>query len=130
MGDFPALKEVNGLKPWLILLNNFSHDLFTGLWFGSFIVLYIVRDYAMRAGSELGNATPLLAELNSFFYTFIWVSLFLICLTGLFRFLFDRRGDGGIGDNWQLKKQMLIVMEIFSYKLLMLLRLLQLISHY
>jgi uncharacterized membrane protein len=101
--------KVTILRPWLILLNNFCHDLFTGLWFGSFIVLYVLRDYVKEQGAEMGQPGPWLGELNSFFYTFIWIALLLICITGLFRFLYDRKGDGGIGDNWQLKKQMLIV---------------------
>tara|TARA_R110002167_G_scaffold1878_3_gene9262 strand:- start:4750 stop:5097 length:348 start_codon:yes stop_codon:yes gene_type:complete len=94
------------MRPWLILLNNFCHDLFTGLWFGSFVTIYVLRIKA----AELGAPGPWLEQLNSFFFAFCWISLLLVCLTGLFRFLFDRHGDGGIGKhNWQVKKQMLIV---------------------
>ena len=97
------------MRPWLILLNNFCHDLFTGLWFGSFIVMFVLRDYVQTHQGGLTDPGPWFSDLNSFFYSFLWVSLLLVCITGLFRFLFDRKGDGGIGNNWLLKKQMLIV---------------------
>lgn len=96
----------NSLRPWLILLNNFSHDLFTGLWFGSFVTLYVLREKA----AEFNAPGVWLTELNAFFFTFCWVSLLMVCLTGLLRFLFDRRGDGGLGpDSGRIRKQMLIV---------------------
>jgi hypothetical protein len=54
--------KVTILRPWLILLNNFCHDLFTGLWFGSFIVLYVLRDYVKEQGAEMGQPGPWLGE--------------------------------------------------------------------
>ena len=42
------------MKPWLVLLNDFFHDLFTGVWIGSFIALLYLRtqqgDTALAAG--------------------------------------------------------------------------------
>lgn len=93
------------MRPWLILLNNFCHDLFTGLWFGSFITLYVLR--VKTAGMEITG--DWLAELNSFFFWFCIIALLLVSLTGLFRFLYYRNWDDSKKESPQLKKQMLIV---------------------
>lgn len=93
------------MRPWMILLNNFCHDLFTGLWFGSFITLYVLRTKT----ADVENAGPWLAELNSFFFIFCIVSLVLVSLTGLFRYLYYRNWDESKKESPELKKQMLIV---------------------
>ncbi len=95
------------MRPWLILLNNFCHDLFTGLWFGSFVTLYVLRE--KTAG--ISSAEVWLVELNSFFFNLCMTSLFLICLTGYFRFLYSRGGGADLVEQatGKLKKQMLIV---------------------
>lgn len=33
------------MKPWLVLLNDFCHDLLTGVWIGSFIALVFLRTW-------------------------------------------------------------------------------------
>ena len=37
------------MKPWLVLLNDFCHDLFTGAWIGSFIALVALRSHSADA---------------------------------------------------------------------------------
>lgn len=73
------------MKPWLILINDFCHDLFTGLWFGSFVTLIVLRN-------KVGDAT-LLSELNHMFTVLCLSSLIAIMLTGIFRFFYYRDWD-------------------------------------
>lgn len=87
------------MKPWLILINDFCHDLFTGLWFGSFVTLLVLRE---KAGDP-----ALLAELAGIFTRLCLASLGAIILTGVFRFLYYRNWDGaGMA---AIKKRLLIV---------------------
>ena len=93
------------MRPWMILLNNFCHDLFTGLWFGSFITLYVLRSKT----AELGVTGQWLVELNDFFFVFCIFSLVMVSLTGLFRYLYYRNWDESKKESPELKRQMLIV---------------------
>ncbi len=97
------------MKPWLILLNNFGHDLFTGLWFGSFITLYLLREKA----ESLGISETAIESINQFFYQFCLLSLLLISLSGLFRYFYYRDWDDGKHDAPELKRKMLIVKHAF-----------------
>jgi hypothetical protein len=74
------------MKPWLILINDFCHDLFTGLWFGSFVTLLILR-------GKVGDGA-LLAELMHQFTVLCLASLIAIMLSGMFRFFYYRDWDG------------------------------------
>lgn len=47
------------MKPWLVLLNDFCHDLFTGAWIGSFIALAFLR--------SRGGDAALVADLSQLF---------------------------------------------------------------
>ncbi len=73
------------MKPWLILINDFCHDLFTGLWFGSFLTLVILR-------GKLGDPV-LLGELTDTFFWLCLASLGAIIMTGIFRFFYYRNWD-------------------------------------
>lgn len=85
------------MKPWLILINDFCHDLFTGLWFGSFATLLILRN-------KVGDPV-LLAELNHLFTVLCLSSLIAIMLSGMFRFFYYRDWDGK--DMAGIKKRLL-----------------------
>ncbi|HEY3327680.1 MAG TPA: hypothetical protein VGK14_11010 [Novimethylophilus sp.] len=74
------------MKPWLILINDFCHDLFTGLWFGSFVTLFILH-------GKVGDPV-LLAELTRLFTWLCLASLLAIMLTGICRFFYYRNWDG------------------------------------
>lgn len=85
------------MKPWLILINDFGHDLFTGLWFGSFVTLLVLRD---RVGDPM-----LLGELTQLFTWLCLGSLLAIALSGMFRYTYYRDWDGaGMAD---IKKRLL-----------------------
>jgi hypothetical protein len=73
------------MKPWLILINDFAHDLFTGLWFGSFVTLLVLR-------GRMGDAA-LLAELTSLFTWLCLGSLLAIAASGMFRYTYYRDWD-------------------------------------
>jgi putative copper export protein len=94
------------MKPWLILLNDFAHDLFTGLWFGGFLTMLVLRQRAGDPALDSGQ----LALMNELVDVFFWVtlaSLGCIILTGLFRFFYYRTWDGsGMKD---IKKRLLII---------------------
>lgn len=93
-------------NPWLILLNDFCHDLFTGLWFGSFITLAVLRSKAGADGLTAIEA-PLLSELIRTFTALCLINLGLIVMTGIFRFVYYRNWDGaGMKD---VKKKLLII---------------------
>lgn len=78
-------------NPWLVILNDFFHDLFTGLWFGSFVTLVILRG---KSAALTPDQATLMADLNGFFSWFCIGSLFLIAATGIFRFFYYRGWDG------------------------------------
>jgi len=94
------------MKPWLILLNDFCHDLFTGLWFGSFITLAVMQHKAGQPGLDAGQQA-LMAELSGLFFRLTVAMLLAIVCTGIFRFFYYRDWDGV--HNVAIKKRLLII---------------------
>lgn len=105
MNQSARLADV-GLRPWLIILNDFCHDLFTGLWFGSFVTLAVLRHKAARPGLDPG-AAALMGELTGLFTWLTVAMLGCIVATGVFRFFYYRDWDGV--HNKQVKKRLLII---------------------
>ena len=99
-------QEAAGLRPWLIILNDFCHDLFTGLWFGSFVTLAVLRQKAARPGLS-ADVLVLMRELTSLFTWLTVAMLACIIATGVFRFFYYRDWDGV--HNKQVKKRLLII---------------------
>ena len=85
------------MRTWLILINDFSHDLFTGLWFGSFVTLIVLR-------GKVGDPV-LLGDLTRVFTVICLSSLIAIMLTGIFRFFYYRNWDSA--DMASIKKRLL-----------------------
>lgn len=85
------------MRPWLILINDFCHDLFTGLWFGSFVTLLVLR-------GKVGDAV-LLGELTNLFTVLCLSSLIAIMLSGMFRYFYYRDWDSK--DMAGIKKRLL-----------------------
>lgn len=94
------------MKPWLILINDFSHDLFTGLWFGSFVTMFILHGRAADPGLDTGQLA-LMSELQGTFFWLTFVSLGLIALTGMLRSRYYRQWDGAAMQ--EVKKRLLII---------------------
>ena len=106
MAEQASSRQASGLKPWLIILNDFCHDLFTGLWFGGFLTLVILRGKAATPGLDAG-AKALMADLSGFFTWLTLAMLGCIVATGVFRFFYYRDWDGV--HNKQVKKRLLII---------------------
>lgn len=84
-----------------MIINNFAHDLFTGLWTSTILVMYILHE---RAHAQ----TVVAAELRDIMLLFFWlgiVSLAAILGTGGIRFLYYRPESGG---SERTKKSLLI----------------------
>lgn len=94
------------LRPWLIIINDFCHDLFTGLWFGSFVTLAVLRHKAAQPGLS-ADVLALMRELTSLFTWLTVAMLGCIIATGVFRFFYYRDWDGV--HNKQVKKRLLII---------------------
>jgi hypothetical protein len=69
----------------LIILNAFLHDVATGTWIGTLVLLTILHREAARPAWIL--ASPLVPGLERKFLALTWVSLGLILVTGVFRLL-------------------------------------------
>lgn len=94
------------MKPGLILINDFAHDLLTGLWLGGFVTLFVLRQRAGDPALDAGQVS-LMTELVDLFFWVTLLSLGCILLTGLFRFFCYRTWDGsGMKD---IKKRLLII---------------------
>lgn len=92
------------MKPWLILLNDFAHDLFTGLWFGSFVTMFVLHRRAADPALDAGQLA-LMKELVDVFFWATLASLVAIVMTGVFRFFYYRDWDGR--HNAETKKRLL-----------------------
>lgn len=99
------------MKTALYLLNNFAHDLFTGLWFGSFAGLALVHARTARIQDLPAETLALVAELKWLFFSLGAAALFLVMLSGWIRFLYRREWDR-LEDPGRLKKPVLIVKHI------------------
>ena len=95
------------MKVWFVLLNNFAHDLFTGLWFGCFLTLYMLRQRAAASvGSELGQR---LQEIAQDFGGLAFLFLGLVVVTGLNRLFYYKDGDRLVLESGPLKRKILMV---------------------
>lgn len=94
------------MKPWLILINDFAHDLFTGLSFGGFLTMLVLRQRVGDPALDAGQLT-LMNELVDVFFWVTLASLGCIILTGLFRYFYYRTWDGS--DMKDIKKRQLII---------------------
>ncbi len=73
-----------------MIINNFAHDLFTGLWTSSILVIYLLRERA--------RAQSVAAELHALTNTFFWlgiVSLAIVLGSGGIRFLYYKAATDG-----------------------------------
>ena len=83
------------------IINNFTHDLFTGLWTSAILVIYLLN--------KRTNEQALLAvELHAIMNVFFWLGIFSIAMilgTGLIRFVYYRPEIDG---SERIKKSLLI----------------------
>lgn len=73
------------MREKLTILNAFVHDVATGTWIGTLVLLTMLhRETAQAAWLVAG---PLVPALERKFLALTWVSLAVIALTGVFRML-------------------------------------------
>jgi len=91
------------MKIWFQIINDFSHDMFTGLWFGSFFLLSFLRNRLTGvAGDELRY--EMIHELMLQLFWLTACALGLVILTGLLRLVYSRDGQTNI----KIKQSILI----------------------
>lgn len=73
------------MKEKLTIFNAFVHDVATGTWIGTLVLLTILHRETQKAAWVL--AGPLVPGLERKFIVLTWVSLAVILLTGVFRML-------------------------------------------
>ncbi len=73
------------MKEQLTIFNAFVHDVATGTWIGTLVLISILHAETQKAAWVL--ASPLVPALERKFLALTWVSLGLIVLTGVFRML-------------------------------------------
>lgn len=73
------------------IINNFAHDLFTGLWTSSILVIYLLRE---RAHTQTLVAVELQPIITSFFWLGL-VSLAVVLGTGGIRYLYYQPATDG-----------------------------------
>ncbi len=71
------------MKEKLTILNAFVHDVATGTWIGTLVLLTILHGETQKPAWLL--AGPLVPELERKFLVLTWVSLAVIVLTGVVR---------------------------------------------
>lgn len=99
----------SSMKAWLITINNFGHDMFTGLWISSILVIYLLD---RKAGFVQGTLTATL--LQEVMKVFFWLGIFsvlIIIITGIFRFV--NYGSTNTDASKPAKKKILILKHIF-----------------
>lgn len=99
------------MKAWLIIINNFVHDLFAGLWISTILVIYILGR-KVRFAEEI-----LLAPLKDVMRVFFWLGIFsisMIIMTGIFRFFNYRTTNPGTSEpiRKNMKTKILILKHI------------------
>lgn len=80
------------MKNWLIIINNFAHDLFTGLWVSAFLVIYLLEKKVPFLQEALADA---LKDIMKVFFALGISSLVIIIITGAFRSIYYRSSESG-----------------------------------
>ncbi len=95
---------------YIYIINDFAHDLFTGLWISSLTAIYLIR---LKAEGVSPGEWRLVSELSGDFLWMQNLALGLIILTGLGRYLHQKKS---IADNHvrhhQARRQILIIKHI------------------
>jgi putative copper export protein len=96
------------MKDWLIIINNFVHDLFTGLWTSTILVIYLLDKKAVSA-QEISLASSLQEVMRVFFWLGLF-SILIIIISGIIRlrgYKLQNKIETGL-----LKKKILILKHI------------------
>ena len=108
MPEDRSSENQNTFMKILIIVNNFVHDFFTGLWASTLLVIYLLH---RKMHSLTGSLDPtVLREVMRIFFWLGIASVVLILLTGSFRLLYYRTES--IGGDREIKKNLLIIKHV------------------
>lgn len=95
------------VKYWLIIINNFLHDMFTGFWVSTIIVIYLLKK---QVPLVYGIPVETFRDIITVFFWLGIFSLIVIVFTGIIRIFYYR----GINDMAIeiVKKKILIIKHI------------------
>jgi hypothetical protein len=105
--DLPEKKREAPMRV-VIILNNFVHDMVTGLWVSSVLVIYLLKKRAMDLEGIFISAA--LHDVMRFFFWLGIVSIIVILITGSFRIFYFRRES--VTHERETKKKLLIVKHV------------------
>ncbi len=95
------------MKIWLIIINNFIHDLFTGFWISTILIIYLLKK---KVPLIHGIPSEAFRDVMKVFFWLGIFSLIIIFITGIFRALnykYVNSQTSGV-----LKKKILIIKHI------------------
>ncbi|HFQ80541.1 MAG TPA: hypothetical protein ENK33_04110 [Desulfobacterales bacterium] len=95
---------------YIYIINDFAHDLFTGLWLSSLAAIYLIR---LKTGGVSSGEWQLVSELSGDFLWMQNIALGLIILTGVGRYLHQKTRTADKHTNHhQARRQVLIIKHI------------------
>ncbi len=95
------------MKTWLIIINNFMHDLFTGLWISTILVIYLLKK---KVTVVHGIPAETFKDIMGVFFGLGIFSLLIIVITGIFRTINYKFTNSGTLET--VKKKILIAKHI------------------
>lgn len=97
----------HGIKYWLIIMNNFIHDLFTGFWVSTIIVIYLLKKQVPLIH---GIPSETFRDIMKVFFVLGVFSMIVIVVTGIIRTCYYRSINDLDMEN--IKKKILIIKHI------------------
>lgn len=95
------------MKYWLIIINNFLHDLFTGMWICTVILIYLLKKQVPLVH---GIPTETFRDITKVFFWLGIFSIFIIIVTGIMRTVYYSSSMNNSLAN--VKKKALIIKHI------------------
>ena len=77
-------KKRHGFTALLIIINDFAHDLFTGFWVSSLLVIFLLNN-RMASFPLISEAYSLIHSMMKMFFWLGVISILLIIATGIIR---------------------------------------------
>lgn len=97
------------MKKWLIIINNFVHDLCTGIWASSILTIYLLEKKADSSGLEAFSLA--FHDVMRWFFWLGLASIAVIIITGVLRLIEYRNEDSASGSD-KVKDTVLILKHI------------------
>ena len=78
------------MKKYLIIINNFVHDLFTGMWVSALAAIFLLEN---KKSYLQGTAAEALRDIMKFFFALGIFSLAVVIITGIFRSVYYKQEE-------------------------------------